>query len=295
MAATLRGLAAAATSALILGGGLACSTYSTYKDVAIDCTADQGYQLRFISNGASTPTDDPVTGNGNWWSAGDTLPPDGGTSNAFSTVESIENGGRCGSKTADVLHSSGFTDWGSLFGYNTLHVPAPGDYYDGLSFWARAPGDTSKGFTIILGDPNTEVGLSNYCKGYATNSGANAGTQPGTFNPATGQGTAPTNATRATYPDECGNEYEAIMLVTGDWAFYTIPFAQFQQANKPNRVPNPVLTHVGVVPGTGLLTDQLQVLLVRIPKESIMDLWLDNVAFYRKPKSNAVGMDAGSP
>ena len=66
-----------------------------------------------------------------------------------------------------------------------------------------------------------------------------------------------------------------------DWAFYTVPFNRFQQDPKPNRVPNALLTNTGNVPGTGLLTDQLLQLILRMPKEAKAELWIDNLAYYR--------------
>jgi hypothetical protein len=279
-----RSLGAAAAGALLLGvvGGFGCSTYPTFKEFSADCQADQGYEFWYLSSLNSTLTDDPPSPSGKWWGAGDYL-PDGGTTRAVSTIETMTDGARCGSQTADVLRVSGYTDWGSLFGYNYLlpTKPATDGYFEGLSFWARAPGATTKGFTVILGDPNTEVGLNNYCKSYGSSAGNNSD-QGGGANMATGTTAAASNVTRAPYPDECGNEYQVSVQVTSDWVFYPIPFATFQQSSKPNRVPNAVLTEVGNVPGTGLLTDQILLLLIRMSREARMELWLDNVAYYRK-------------
>jgi hypothetical protein len=82
------------------------------------------------------------------------------------------------------------------------------------------------------------------------------------------------------------------MVVTSEWRFYPIPFSAFQQADNPNRVPNTALTDVGTVPRTGLLTSALRTLILRAPKEAEMDLWLNNLAFYRK-KGVTTGADAG--
>jgi hypothetical protein len=72
------------------------------------------------------------------------------------------------------------------------------------------------------------------------------------------------------------------LVVTRDWRIYAIPFGQFQQAAQPNRVPNSVLTHVGPVPGTALLTDAVDAPFFRIPSQSQSELWIDDLSFYRK-------------
>jgi hypothetical protein len=102
-----RAAGALAVGALTLGLAQmsACSPYSTLKDVPIDCTAHDGYEFLYFENGKSTPPDDLVSPQGNWWAAGDTPPPDGGSSRAYSTIELIPDGGFCGSQKADVLHS----------------------------------------------------------------------------------------------------------------------------------------------------------------------------------------------
>ncbi len=273
------GAAAAGTLLLGLGGVLGCSPYTTLKDVPIDCTADVGYNFQYIESGNALVQDDPPNSTGNWWSAGDTPPPDGGVSRAFSTIDQIPDGDRCGSLTADVLHSSHYNDWGSLFGYNVFKAAGAQDY-QGISFWARAPGNTTKGFTIILDDDNTASDGS-----YCTPVDADAGTQEqggGNFyDPSTGTIiSGSTNA--APLPSQCGNDYSVAMLVTSEWRFYTIPFSAFQQSDKPNRVPNADLTNVGNVAGTGLMTSNLRVLLIRIPREAEMELWIDDLAFYKK-------------
>jgi hypothetical protein len=286
------GAAAAGMLLLGLGGVLVCSPYSTLKDVPIDCTSDDDYDFQYMKSGntTDTPADDQVSSNGNWWGSGDTPPCDGGSSRALSTIENIPDGGRCGSNTADVLHSSHYNDWGSLFGYNSFNATGA-ENYEGISFWARAPGNSTKGFTILLDDDNT-VALegNNYnCKPLD----ADAGIQMqggGSIDPSTG--TIISGSTSAApLPDQCGNDYSVAMLVTDEWRFYTIPFGEFQQANKPNRVPNAALTNVGNVAGTGLLTSKLRLLLLRVPKEAEMELWIDNLAFYKK---KVIRKDAGA-
>jgi hypothetical protein len=282
-----RAVGAAAASALLLGlgGVMACSPYSTLKEVPIDCTADDGYEFLLLDN-----PDDQASQQGNWWGSGDTPPPDGGVSRAFSTIDQIPDGGRCYSNTSDVLHSSHYNDWGSLFGYNVFK-PAGAENYEGVSFWARAPGNTTKGFTILLDDDNTASG--GYCITVDADAGASGQSCTLTYDPSTGTPISTCGTSAAPLPEQCGNDYSTTMLVTSEWHFYTIPFGEFQQGNKPNRVPNTELTDAGSVAGTGLLTSKLRLLLLRVPREAEMELWIDNLAFYKK-KGQVPGADAGT-
>jgi hypothetical protein len=268
---------------LILGlaSAIGCSTYPTLKDVPIDCTTDDGYEFLTISD-YDKEGGDPV-----FWGSGDSTPGKvvGSNANGEAFVEHMPDtiGPRCDSNAAAVLRAAHNNDWGCLFGSNNLGAPRDASTYEGLSFWARAPGNSTKTFLILLDDPNTtynkDLNIGN-CTNYApqaSDTGMISATGPdGTSVAISG------SATRAPYPDECGNSYTFNMVVTSDWAFYAIPFGQFQQDAKPNRVPNAVLTHVGTAPGTTLLTDNLMTLIIRMSKEANEELWLDNLAFYRR-------------
>src|SRR5262249_52390613 len=70
-------------------------------------------------------------------------------------VETIPDGALCGDTMA--LHVAGpgyYNDWGAVFGFYSFGKKVE-TTREGLSFWARAPGSTSKGLTILLDDPNT--------------------------------------------------------------------------------------------------------------------------------------------
>ncbi|MBN2576643.1 MAG: hypothetical protein JXP73_18910 [Deltaproteobacteria bacterium] len=283
------GVAPACLLFLALVGAAGCESYATWVDVPIDCEAEAGYEIHVIFAFEQT-------GGGSFWTAGDgALNEDGTlTEKTTATVETIPDGARCGSQYAAHLHSAYNNDWGSLVGFNdfgSLASPSPtwsggASAYEGMSFWARAPGNTTKGFTLLLNDPNTlfeedasEKKVSN-CDTYNI---AGAGDPvPVTMDPGTGQTLSGGTVTRAIYPDECGNSYTVPMLATSEWRFYTVPFTAFHQDAKPNRVPNAVLTKVGPLPGTGLLIDQLKTMILRFPKEATAELWLDNLGFYRK-------------
>jgi hypothetical protein len=275
-----------------LAGLVGCDTYSTFKNAPIDCTADEGYDfdMKDSSEAGSNPS---------WWCSGDDTPG----KKAEVAVEAVEGGGRCGSTAATVMRAFHNNDWGSVCGYNNFGKKDE-SAYEGLSFWARSPGNTSKSFEITLGDPNTtaatdeqgnpvidpDTGLQfeQHCVNYPSttnnNGGATSATGPNGESISTSS-----SASRSTYPEECGNDYGFVRVVTGEWAFYTIPFANFQQDALPNRVPNAFLTEVGPSPGTALLTNKIRNLQIRMPKEADIQLWLDNVAFYRKRPPGAPG------
>jgi hypothetical protein len=276
-------LGAAATAAWLLafGGGVGCSTYTTLKNAPLDCTAaESGYTFNYLTQ--STDTSDDPAGGSNWWGAGDYV-PDGGATRAVDTVETMTDGERCGSKTADVLSTSDYNDWGSLFGFDNFGTKDASDW-DGIAFWARAPGDTTKGFTLLLDDPNTynSTTAPGYCVNYGSSNTPGQGNTPPPIGPDGTPISTSGSATFSPYPEACGNSYSVVMLVTGEWAFYAIPFSRFQQDPKPNRVPNERLTTVGKVPGTALLTDRLTNLIIRFTKEANTNLWIDNLAFYKK-------------
>jgi hypothetical protein len=203
-----------------------------------------------------------------------------------------------------VIRVSHHNDWGINCSFNSFadhttnpdgswwYFPRDESAWEGLSFWARAPGNTSKGFTLALDDANTTVNTKGgKCKAYnAADGGLGGSTINAALDPATGQ-VISGSAIASRQPDECennkGNSYTDVVTVTSEWVFYTIPWVQFAQQAFPNRVPNSVLTETGNVPGTGLLTNELFSLAIRPPKEVQFELWIDKLGFYRKKKPDA--------
>ena len=295
------GVAAAGTLLLGLGGLFACSTYPTYKDLPTDCTAENGYELY---DQDTTPTDPTLTpldysSFGHWFSAAD-YTPDGGVAVSYGDAASNyvdfaqenpvdlsqQDGPVCGHTAAIVLRASHNNDWGCLFGPWDFGKDNPenASAWEGIAFWARAPGDTSKGITLSLSDDNSQSGASGtYCRNYVADGGISTQTSagPNGINPSTGTPLSGSSTTRAPYPDECGNGYTVEMQVTTDWRFYKVPFSDFKQASSPNRVPNSVFD-AGSMPGNGLLTSRLRNFVVRMPRAAVVELWLTKLAFYRK-------------
>jgi hypothetical protein len=265
-------------------GSAGCSAYSTFKPLPLDCNVESAYDLQVVNSF-------DTIGPGAFWMAADIA--DAGTVRSpppytyvASAVEPISDGPRCGSSAALVIRSERNNDWGSLFGID-IGSPRNASAYDGLSFWARAPGNTTNAFTILFNDPNTAlptVAADARCRDY----GVDGGTAP--VLDGTGM-VIPGTVTEAPEPDQCGNSYSAVLVVASDWRFYTVPFGAFQQGPTPNRVPNAALMDVGPEPGTALLTSSLLSLTLRMPKAATMELWIDNLSFYRRA---GTGGDAGA-
>jgi hypothetical protein len=290
-------LGGAALGGAALGGALGCNAYPTLKNVPIDCTADSAYEFQYIY---TFDTTDPT----NFFGSGD-HPSD---ADATTMPEPITDGARCGSTSALVLHTDHNNDWGSLFGIYSFG-PKNAAAYEGLSFWARAPGNTSKGLTILLDDTNTENlampatcsldagappspvdGGSIVCKNYCMPDGGTGGVSYTVDQ--NGQvvvGGATTNAPPA---DACGNQFSVVAQVTAGWQFYTFPFAKFLQLREPNKVPNSHFPDPKASPGTFLLTSALMGLTFRMPPEADMDLWLSHLGFYRKKTGGDGAVDA---
>jgi hypothetical protein len=292
---------------LALAGAVGCKAYPTHEPVPLDCSIEDRYEILMLD-----PFD--TVGIAMIWSSSDF--PDAGvpmcseedfTRNNVrirACVEPIAGEPRCGSTAALVIRARENNDWGAVAGYNTFG-PRDLSMYEGVSFWARAPGPTGKSFTVGFDDWNTvdptpfeppPASSDSNCTARVPDGGADAAVvQPGgtIIDPGTGMVIGGGTAGESPRPSECGNVYNANVIVTADWQFYTVPFSDFQQTASPNRVPNPALTQAGAVPGTGLLTSKLRNLLFRVPKEQDMDLWLDNFGFYRRRTADG-GSDGGA-
>jgi hypothetical protein len=280
-----------------LGGSVGCDKYPTYKDVPINCSVTDQYDFAPLAGFESAF----------WGPSGDTLCNPASLSKAVQS----DGGPQCGTmKAALVIRSSHCNDWGSLTGFSNFGSPAKDESAClGLSFWARSPGNSTKTFTILLDDMNTfkqdppttdasaqqeiDGGTGSYCVDLTADGGTapQSGPSPGTtFDPS--GNIIPGSSGAAPLPNQCGNSYSAIVLVTSEWRLYTIPWAKFVQDANPNRVPNSDLTQIGPTAGTALLTNRLRNLVLRFPKEAEMELWLADMGFYA-PKGTLPRNDAG--
>jgi hypothetical protein len=277
-------LARAGTLALACGGAFGCTAYATNKTVPVNCSVEDAYDFKSVDNFEMPPMQ-PM------WTTADCTP------GALMTVTeaSLPDGSRCGSTVALEIQASRNADWGSLAGYNGFG-PRDGSAYEGISFWARGAVDSNKAFTLSLDDPNTAAGtVGTTCTTYPTPDAGACTLAASTtiIDPATGMVLSSGTLTAPPLPDQCGNAYTVVVLVTGDWQLYTIPFGRFQQGATPNRVPNAELAATGSAAGTTLITSQLMLFGLRLPKALATDLWIDDLAFYRHKGWAPPGRDGG--
>jgi hypothetical protein len=276
---------------LALAGLGGCTAYATKKDLPIDCTVQNAYDIDNIDTEFSMSwfSHDSTTDAG--WTSGDAGPPPNGI---LTKAVPIPDGALCGDTMAlHVASGNYYNDWGSVFGFYSFGKKVE-TTREGLSFWARAPGNTNKSLTILFDDPNTyhpgamctfpgeiippgDAGCN--CTTYCTPDGGVASTGPitdGNGNVlSSGTSTAPLPA------NACGNSYFTQVVLTADWRFYTIPFAAFQQqTHSPDKVPNSDLKQTGTAPGTYLLTSSIWNMTFRTPKAAPFDLWFDRIGFY---------------
>jgi hypothetical protein len=293
-----------AVLSLALAGVGGCSAYATKKDLPIDCTVQNAYDVDKIDTtnfGMTWSSHDKTTDAG--WTTGDAGPPPNGI---LTAVQTIPDGPICGDATA--LHAASYNyynDWGAVFGFWGFGTKVE-TTREGISFWGRAPGNTNKTLTILLDDPNTYNphasctmpgqiippgdGGAN-CTTYCTPDGGVSATGPITD----GNGNVLSSGT-STVPlpaNGCGNSYQTSLVLTADWRFYTVPFASFHQQITPDAVPNAALTQVGpLAPLTYLVTPWIWNMTFRVPKATPFDLWFDRLGFY-SPKGPGDGGPVG--
>jgi hypothetical protein len=194
-------------------------------------------------------------------------------------IEPIEGGGRCGSVNAMVLRSAGHNDWGSLFGDWKL-ASAPGTAfcdtcgpwdatgYEGLAIWARSAATVDSSVTLLLDTWQTSASgtegvadRAGICKiDCSADSGTNSRDDSGNI----------TSQTYVSPAGTCGNSFQRTLTLTSQWQLYVVPFDSFYQDLKPNMSPN------GVDPA------HINGLTIRTAKEATVELWVDDIAFYRR-------------
>jgi|GEM_PF-5387163 len=180
--------------------------------------------------------------------------------------------------------------------------PTPSGYYDGTGFegiaiWARTPGASFNSVVISLNDADTapqtrnpvELALDrvpsqrcNQVPGDAT-LGTNAGISNANAIAAStqavgsvqnssvaGAGVAGGLPARIPAIGECGNAFQRVLTVTGDWQLYFLPFSTFYQMPYPNLIP------------TGFDPTTTAEVTITFSKEVLTDLWIGNMSFYRR-------------
>lgn len=227
----------------------------------MDCSANDAYEQRVLQD---------MEGALSWFNFGDSTP--GG----FNLMEQRPiTEGRCGSAAALVLTVTGHTDWGAGFGEfatGTAGVDASG--YEGISFWARAPGfGRSRGFLLTVHDRNTDAdgGVCMERMAEDVASGGFTYNEAGMIVPLGGELPA---------PDDCGNGFQRVVTAQRDWQLHTLPFGSFQQTANPNLIP------------TGIDRSGLYQFAINVPKDSNIELWIDDLALYRRRAPTEPALDA---
>jgi hypothetical protein len=263
-----------------------CATKPRAVTSAVDCTQGDAYEFSNISNFTG--------GAAGWYLYADNTP--GGIPNptVTSNVEIVllDPPGRCGDTGVIELKASGHNFYGSGFGdymHNGAATRADGTGFEGISFWARSPGNTDKTFMMYVDDGRTIV-LPPTPSDAGLDGGDVAG--PGDIAPGTrcrlpppqtlgqpacyfGGSQPPSTPTRVPEPDECGNQFHTYVTTTDDWQLFLLPWDQLQQWPCPNRLEG------------GLDHADLAKIEIKFIQGSTYDLWLDNIAFYRRRTADA--------
>ena len=263
---------------------------------SVDCTVTDAYDLSL------TFADFEGSDTG-WYLYTDRTPggvPDPAVSSNVPVTQL--NPPRCGSTGAMELLAYGDNYWGSGFGdwaHNSASTEANATGYQGISFWARSPGNTDKTFLLRVNDNRTFVTQRPVPDGGVLPA-ATAGDQdldgdgflgPGDIAAGTdcrlapaqtlgdpacyyGGVQAPDAVTRVPEPDECGNPFHTYVPTTEDWQFFLLPWSQLVQWPCPNRLAG------GIDPA------HIRMMEVRLNQGTHYDIWLDDIKFYR-PRADA--------
>jgi len=252
-ARTLRlALSIAIALAPFFAGGCSASQRS---GIAVDCAAANPYEVRIL--------EDYEDGSANFIGFTDSTP--GAVQSV--AVASIEDGGRCGSGRALVLFARGNRDWGGGFATSSSNWDGDARGFDGFSFWARSPGASTKGFTLFIDDRST-LAAGGVCVPFAGTAGSS--TVSIDINGMITV-TGPVPAANA-----CGNSFFAVMFATERWQFYRVPFGSLAQAPWPNRS------------ASGIDRSAILARAIRMPKESEIELWIDDFGLYREKALHGV-------
>src|SRR6185369_10814010 len=133
-----------------LGAGGGCGAYATITNVPVDCLVENAYELEMTADAEQLSAVDLSM----VYNAGDTS----AGAKITTTIETIPEGKLCGASKALEITAHHYDDWGALagfYGFTAGMTYRDESAFEGLSYWARAPGPTGKGYTIELNDANT--------------------------------------------------------------------------------------------------------------------------------------------
>ena len=303
-------LAATCACALVLG----CSAQKLKEAPPLDCSVGDRYEFFGADGLANAATSRAIydfeVGETGWYQAGDctgghwaadagTPAMEGGAPPGDCLVDTsvaspitgnvlpqVIEGGRCGSSRAAFIESYGHNDWGSQYGSYDLGAgrpPANGIGSEGMALWARNPdgsgyaqGATNKTIWFKVGDWRQVVTESSDPQAFPA-PGDFRCVPPPVASATVGytEGGQVIASTRVPAPNECGNLFQTAITTTSDWQLYILPWSVFYQDTLPNRNPD------------GIDVRDIRALLVVIPIGARVELWLDDISFYRTRTGDA--------
>jgi hypothetical protein len=273
---------------LLVVAGCGTSNRQTAEPGLVDCSAGDAYEFLNISNF-------DASGDSGWFSYADPTP--NGKFELRQSVNFPDSPPRCGDAGRLELVASGLNFYGAGFGdwaHNEEGGRARGAGYEGISFWARSPGNTDKTFMLYVDDGRTIV-LRGTVEGGSTavpsgsndqdlngnglrDSGDIAGGTSCRIPPPDEVGRAacyfggalpPSTPTRVPEPDECGNRFHTLVTTTQNWQLFFLPWDKLVQFPCPNRLEG------------GINPDDIAMLEIKFAQGTNYEVWLDNIAFYR--------------
>lgn len=153
--------------------------------------------------------------------------------------------GRCGSRYALHLTSEFFYEWGGLVGFPFAPDTDVSDY-EGVAFWGRIRWNTRSTVRVAALEPETDATYRD---------------------PETDLPRCDPQSTLDDFDEAC-DPHGAFVIMTGDWQWFAVPFAEMRQRGFGHVAPGLDLTQVRRVDieyGQGA-----------------WDLWVDDLAFYRR-------------
>lgn len=238
--------------------------------VPLDCSVLDHYEL----------SPNAAFNSGNWFSSADSSVYANGAGTAAVSYTMLDET-VCGVTQGIEFTSAGNHNWGSVAGnyviggfQAAMESDKNASAFTGLSFWARS--SYARTFALILGDDtSTEIpGDGGKCvpQYLSTDGGIAARDDAGTL---TADGSVPNpdfyGFGGVPVAEGCNNPFVAQLVTTDRWQFYALPFSAFTQVAQDPRVK----------PG-GINKASIYSIAIRAPKDSTVDSWFANFAWYRE-------------
>ncbi len=192
---------------------------------------------------------------GTWWlgfdnTAGTTEP---------NPILPDDAGGYDASASSMHMKMSGYTDWGSNFGFNFMHELPPNSWpaaydasqYCGVAFWSKRSETSWPTFKLRISDANTHP-AGGVCSNDPDAGTDDAGNQLG-----------------------CYDHFSKSVTVTTEWAYYEVSFADMLQDTWGYQVDG------------GISSNQVYGLEFTFVGNQTYELWIDDVAFILREDGGA--------